>query len=53
MRYRSQIGDAQNPPPFQFPNVEINSFRLSADLDKLTALCDETSQHGRSRRPRL
>ena len=41
MRYRSQIGEAQNPPPFQFPNVEINSFRLSADLDKLTDLCDE------------
>ena len=38
---RSQIGEAQNPPPFQFPNVKINSFRLSVDLDKLTDLCDE------------
>ena len=41
MRYRSQIGEVQNPPPFQFPNVGINSFRLSADIDKLSALCDE------------
>jgi hypothetical protein len=41
MRYRSQIGEVQNPPPFQFPNVKINSFRLSADLGRLTELCDE------------
>jgi hypothetical protein len=41
MLYRSQIGEAQNPPPYQFPKVKINSFRLSADLDKLTDLCND------------
>jgi hypothetical protein len=41
MLYVSQIGDTQNPPPYTFPDVDINSFRLEVDLDVLTALCDE------------
>ena len=41
MLYISQIGDTQNPPPYTFPDVDINSFRLAVDLDVLTALCDE------------
>ena len=41
MLYRSQIGEAQNPPPYQFPKVKINSFRLSADLDQLTDLFND------------
>jgi hypothetical protein len=41
MLYRNQIGEAQSPPPYTFPNVSINSFRLEADFDQLTALCDD------------
>jgi Acetoacetate decarboxylase (ADC) len=41
MLYHDQIGDAQSPPPYVFPDVSINSFRLSADLEKLTELCDD------------
>jgi len=33
-------GDPQIPPPYVFQNVLIRSFRLSADLQVLTALCD-------------
>ena len=39
--YRNQIGEAQAPPPYTFPNVSINSFRLKGDLDQLTELCDD------------
>jgi hypothetical protein len=46
MLYRNQIGEAQNPPPYVFPNVSINSFRLHADLDALTDLCDEVLNVG-------
>jgi len=41
MLYVSQIGDTQNPPPYAFPKVSINSFRLEVTLDALTALCDD------------
>jgi hypothetical protein len=41
MIYRNQIGEAQALPPYTFPNVSINSFRLKADFDQLTALCDD------------
>ena len=41
MLYVNQIGDTQNPPPYTFPDVSINSFRLEVDLDALTRLCDE------------
>lgn len=34
-------GDPQFPPPYVFQNVVIRSFRLSADLEVLTALCDK------------
>jgi hypothetical protein len=46
MLYHDQIGEAQNPPPYSFPNVRINSFRLSADLDKLTELCNDVLNVG-------
>ena len=36
MLYRNQIGEAQSPPPYTFPNVSINSFRLEDDFDQLT-----------------
>jgi hypothetical protein len=41
MPYVNQIGDAQFPPPYTFPNVEILSFRLPASLDALTRLCND------------
>ena len=41
MLYVNQIGDTQNPPPYTFPDVLINSFRLKVSLDALTALCDD------------
>jgi hypothetical protein len=41
MLYHDQIGDVQAPPPYLFPDVTINSFRLRANLDKLTELCDD------------
>ena len=36
-----QDGDPQVPPPYKFPGVSIRSFRLEADLDALTTLCDK------------
>lgn len=36
-----QHGEPQIPPPYRFPNVSICSFRLSAEISALTALCDE------------
>ena len=30
----------QVPPPYEFPNVEINSYRLAADPFKLQVVCD-------------
>ena len=41
MPYVNQIGDAQFPPPYTFPDVEILSFRLPASLDALTKLCND------------
>ena len=41
MDYVDQIGDAQFPPPYSFPGVQVLSFRLAADLGALTTLCDE------------
>jgi hypothetical protein len=41
MDYVDQIGDAQFQPPYSFPGVKVLSFRLSADLGALTALCDD------------
>jgi hypothetical protein len=41
MLYVNQIGDTQNPPPYTFPDVLINSFRLKVSLDALTAICDD------------
>ena len=41
MQYVNQIGDAQFPPPYNFPDVKILSFRLPASLAALTLLCDE------------
>ena len=46
MLYRDQIGETQNPPPYTFPGVKINSFRLKADLDKLPKLCDDVLNVG-------
>ena len=41
MLYVNQIGEAQSPPPYTFPDVSINSFRLAADFDQLTQLCND------------
>jgi hypothetical protein len=41
MFYVTQIGDTQNPPPYTFPHVKINSFRLKVELEALSALCDD------------
>ena len=41
MQYVNQIGDAQFPPPYSFPDVQIMSFRLAASLDALTLLCND------------
>jgi hypothetical protein len=46
MLYRDQIGETQNPPPYSFPGVKINSFRLKADLNKLQELCDRVLNVG-------
>jgi hypothetical protein len=35
-----QHGDPQIPPPYNFPNVTIHSFRLMATLGALTELCN-------------
>jgi hypothetical protein len=40
MQYIDQIGDAQFPPPYRFPRVQILSFTLQADLVALKFLCD-------------
>jgi hypothetical protein len=41
MLYHDQIGEVQSPPPYLFPDVSINSFRLAADYDQLKRLCDD------------
>jgi hypothetical protein len=41
MLYVTQIGDTQSPPPYTFPGVLINSFRLEVKLSALTAICDD------------
>jgi hypothetical protein len=46
MLYVNQIGEAQSPPPYTFPGVSINSFRLAADLEQLTRLCDDVLNVG-------
>ena len=46
MLYRDQIGENQNPPPYSFPGVQINSFRLKADLNSLQDLCDRVLNVG-------
>lgn len=32
---------AQSPPPFEFPGVELNIFKLKADRDALQSWCDD------------
>jgi hypothetical protein len=35
-----RVDDPQIPPPYDLPGIEIRSFELAADLQKMRALCD-------------
>jgi hypothetical protein len=37
----TEIGDPQVPPPYEFPDVTVCSFRLETDYGSLQSLCDK------------
>ena len=40
VKFIEHLGDPQAPPPYRFEQVKIRGFKLTADRQKLTTLCD-------------